>query len=63
MNIVVQACHKAGIAFHGGWPDTTMSDHERARYAIEELGARIVGTGDRGIADAGRKLTGRAMPV
>jgi hypothetical protein len=40
-----------------------MSDHERARYAIEELGARIVGTGDRGIADAGRKLTGRTMPA
>ncbi len=63
MNIVVQACHKAGIAFHGGWPDTTLSDDDKARYVIEELGARIVGTGDRGIADAGRKLTGRTMPV
>ena len=63
MNVVRAACHKAGIAFHGGWPDPSMSDEDKARYLIEELGARIIGSGDRGVADAGRKLTGRTMPV
>ena len=62
MNVVKSAYHKVGTAFHGGWSDPSMSDEERAKYVIEELGARIVGTADRGIADAGRKLTGRTMP-
>ena len=63
MRTVISACHKAGIAFHGGWPDPIMSDEEKAKYVIEELGARIIGTADRGVADAGRRLTGRTMAV
>lgn len=63
MKTVIDACHKAGIAYHGGWPDAAMSDEDKARHLIEEQGARLIGTSERGLADAGRKLTGRTMLV
>ena len=40
-----------------------MSDEERTRYVIEEIGARIVGVPRREIADARREISGRTMPV
>ena len=62
-NIVKSACDKAGIAFLCGWADPSMSDEERLRYVIEEIGAKFVRTPSREIADARRKKAGRTMPV
>ena len=46
-----------------GWGDPSMTAEERARFIIEEIGAKIIGTPNRELPDAGRKLTGRTMPV
>ncbi len=60
---VKAACDKAGIAFYCGWPDPSMSDEQRVRFLIEEIGAKIMGAPTRVFADVGRRLTGRGMPV
>ena len=62
-NIVKSACDKAGLAFLCSWADPSMSDEERARYVIEEIGAKIIGVPRREIADAHRAAAGRTMPV
>ena len=62
-NTVKSACDKAGVAFYCGWADTTMSDAERVRFLIEEIGARIVAPSGPEVANASRKLDGRTMPV
>ena len=63
MNTVRAACDKAGITMSFGWNDPSMTVEERARFIIDEIGAKIIGTADRELPDAGRKLTGRTMPV
>ena len=62
-NIVKAACDKAGIAFYSSWGDPSMNDEDRVRFLIEEIGAKLVPTASREAAEAGRKLTGRTMPV
>ena len=63
MNTVRAACHKAGIAFHSGWADPSMSVEDQTKYLIAELGVKSVEAPDREYADIGRSLTGRTMPV
>ena len=41
-NTVKAACDKAGLAFLCSWADESMTEEERVRYAIGEIGARIV---------------------
>ena len=60
---VKAACDKAGLAFLCSWADESMTPEERARYAIGEIGAKIVHAPNREIADAIRKEAGRTMPV
>ena len=67
-NIVKSACDKAGLAFLCSWADPSMSDEERTKYVIEEIGAKIIGVPRREIArmsvsDAHRAAAGRTMPV
>ena len=63
MDTVRDACNQAGVTMSFGWGDPSMTAEERARFIIEEIGAKIVGTPNRELPDAGRKLTGRTMPV
>jgi 4-hydroxy-2-oxoheptanedioate aldolase len=63
MDTVRDACQVAGITMSFGWRDPSMTAEENARFVIEEIGARMIGTADRELPDAGRKLTGRTMPV
>ena len=61
--IVKAACDKAGIAFLCSWHDPSMTEEERARYVIEEIGARILGVPRREIAESRREASGRIMKV
>ena len=63
MDTVRDACRQAGITMSFGWGDPSMTAEERARFVIEEIGAKMIGTADRKLPDAGRRLTGRTMPV
>jgi 4-hydroxy-2-oxoheptanedioate aldolase len=63
MDTVRDACQVAGITMSFGWRDPSMTAEENARFVIEEIGSRMIGTADRELPDAGRKLTGRTMPV
>ncbi|MBI2964691.1 MAG: hypothetical protein HYY34_00645, partial [Chloroflexi bacterium] len=64
LDVVRAACQKAGIGFYpGSWNDPSMSDADRVRYLIREVGATIMRARNREFADAGRKLTGRTLPV
>ena len=64
LGLVHDACKKAGLAFYpGSWPDPTMSDEERVTFLIEQVGATIMRAGSEEFAAAGRRLTGRTMPV
>ena len=63
MDTVRDACRQAGITMSFGWGDPSMTAEERARFVIEEIGAKMIGTADRELPDAGRRLTGRTMPV
>ena len=62
-NTVKAACDKAGLAFLCSGADESLTLEERARYAIDEIGAKIVHAPNREIADAIRKEAGRTMPV
>ena len=62
-NTVKAACDKAGLAFLCSWADESMTEEERVRYAIGEIGARIVHAPNREITDAIRREAGRKMPV
>jgi hypothetical protein len=58
------ACEKAGIAFYpGSWNDPSMSEADRVKFLIEEIGGTIMRAPTREFASAGRALTGRKMPV
>ena len=61
---VKAACDKAGILWLMDWSDPGMSADEQAEYLINEVGAMILaGQDGEKLAAAGRKLTGREMPV
>ena len=62
-NTVKSACDKAGLAFLCSWQDPSMTDEQRVKFLIEEVGAKIVPNGTREIANAIRKRSGRMMPV
>ena len=62
-NTVKSACDKAGVAFYCSWADTAMTEQQRVRFLIEEIGARIVAPSGPEVANASRKLDGRTMPV
>lgn len=63
-DIVRSACEKAGIAFYpGSWNDPSLSDADRVAYLIREVGATIMRAPSREFAAAGRRLTGRTLPV
>jgi 4-hydroxy-2-oxoheptanedioate aldolase len=62
-NTVKAACDRAGIAFYCGWSEKSMTEEQRVRFLIEEIGAKIMGAPTRAFADIGRRLTGRVMPV
>lgn len=61
--IVKTASDKAGLSFYSSWNDKSMTDVERVRYIIQELNVNIIGVSDKDIAEVGRKLAGRTMPV
>jgi 4-hydroxy-2-oxoheptanedioate aldolase len=62
-NTIKAALDKNGVAFYCGWNDDTMTEKERIKYAIETLGSKLLGVGSKELADYGRSLTKRKMPV
>jgi 4-hydroxy-2-oxoheptanedioate aldolase len=62
-NTVKNALDKNGVAFYSGWNDTSMTEEQRVKFIIEKLGSKLIGAPTREVADIGRKLTGRKMPV
>ena len=63
-NTVKAACDKAGLAFLCGWMDPAMTLEERVRHLLE-MGVKVLGGGPDGeeMANIGRRITGRTMPV
>ena len=61
--IVKSACDKAGLAFLCSWRDPDMSEDERTRHVMEEVGARIVHVSDSELAAKLRREAGRTMPA
>ena len=61
---VKAACDKAGVLWLCMWDDPSMSADQQAAHLINDIGAMLI-AGDAGeeLAAAGRKLTGRKMPV
>ena len=60
-NIVKGACDKAGLAFLCSWADPNMTEGERARHVINEVGAKIVHVSNPDIAAEIRREAGRTM--
>ncbi len=62
---VKKACDDAGISFLCGWNDEAMTSAERVNHALNVIGAKVIPCGPPGeeVAEAGRALTGRTMPV
>ena len=61
--IVKSACDKAGLAFLCSWSDPGMTEEERARYLIDDIGARIVHVSNPDVAAMLREEAGRTMPT
>ena len=59
------ACDAAGLPFLCGWNDPNLAPDERAAFIINEIGSMIIAGGPdiEAVAAAGRRLTGRTMPV
>ena len=57
---IMAACQKADIAFYCGWRDPAMSEEERARLLLEEIGAKILVAPTETFAEIGRGITGLA---
>ena len=55
-NTVKSACDKAGVTFYSSWGDPSMTHEERARYVIEEIGARITAVPNKEVAEFARQL-------
>lgn len=62
-NKIRAALNKNGVAFYCGWPDASLSEEEQLKYALTELGSKLVGVKSKEIAEFGRAFTGRKMPV
>ncbi len=61
---VKDACDRAGIRFLCAWDDSSMTPDERADHLINQVGATLIASDDgEPLAIAGRRLTGRTMPV
>ena len=63
LETVHSACERAGVHFVQGWHDPEMTDEETVKFLIEERRAMVMPTTSRNFAEAGRRLTGRTMPV
>ena len=62
-NRIKAALDKNGVAFYSVWHDPSMSEEEQVKYAITKLGSKLLGVHSKELADYGRALTGRTMPV
>ncbi len=64
-NTVKAACDAAGVAFLCGWQDSSLTPVEVADLLINRIGARLMSGGPdpEALAAAGRRLTGRKLPV
>ncbi len=62
-NRIKSALDKNGVAFYSGWRDSSMSAEEQLKYAITELGSMLLSVESEELAEHGRRLTGRTMPV
>ena len=60
--IVRDACRKASLAFYCSWADDSMTEKERLKYSVEEIGSRIVPAPTRELAEYVWSLTGRDGP-
>ena len=59
---MLTACDKSNLTFLSSWHDPNMTEEERARHALFEIGARILHVADESIADKLRREMGRKMP-
>jgi 4-hydroxy-2-oxoheptanedioate aldolase len=62
-NKIKAALDTNGVAFYCGWNDDSMSGEEQIKYAITEVGSKLLHTQSKELAEYGRALTGRTMPV
>lgn len=62
-NRIKAALDKNGVAFYSVWRDKSMSDEEQIKYTITKLGSKLLSVHSKELADYGRALTGRTMPV
>ena len=61
---VKASCDKAGIRFLCTWDDPALTPDQKAELLVREIGASLIASGDgEAVAAAGRKLTGRTLPV
>ena len=54
---VKSALDNAGVAFHCGWSDGTMTPEQQVDYLLDEVGARILVVDSQAQADHGRSRT------
>ena len=61
---IQNACDNAGLAFLCGWNDPKMTSEQCLRHLLD-MGVKIIGGGPKGeaMAEIGRRITGRTMPV
>jgi hypothetical protein len=59
---VQKACSESNLAFLCSWNDPAMSVEARAQHLLHTVGATII-SGEEALAQAGRNITGRQMPV
>ena len=59
---VQKACSESDLAFLCSWNDPAMSVEARAQHLLHTVGATII-SGEEALAQAGRNITGRQMPV
>jgi hypothetical protein len=57
------ACDKNGLRFLSSWNDKRLTVEQQVKTLIKEQGVMVLSGGGEAQAQAGRKLTGRTMPV
>lgn len=60
--IVKNACDKSNLSFLCSWEDASMSEEERIRHVLFNIGAKIIHVKDSALADSIRREMGRTMP-